>query len=145
MTMSPSAVIQVFVREVEDELPSTQVAKLDAHRSAIEKTTSRHDGRRARHCALWAVVVAADRHLSHTRWREIKAAHTIWRDIFWGAEYALMTEGVGRPEPLRDIEVEWVEDAVEVAKLVGEAYGWEHAPWESLLVELIGMEPAASV
>ena len=140
---SPSAVIQVFVREIGEELPSAQSEKLEAHRSTIAKTTSHHDGRRARRCAEWAIDVAGDRDLRHPRWHEIKEAHAIWRDMFRGAEWAAMTAGVGRPAPLKDIEIEWVEDAVEVAKLVGEADGWEHAPWESLLVELIAMEPTS--
>lgn len=134
--------IQVFVREVEEELPSTQAKKLDAHRSAIEKTTDHYDGQRARRCAEWAIEVAGDHDLPHPRWHEIKEAHAVLRDMFRGAEYSAMTLGVGRPQPPKDVETEWVEDAVEVAKLVGEADGWEHARWESLLVELIEMEPA---
>jgi len=134
-------VIQVFVREVEEELPATQAEKLNSHRSAIDKTTNHHDGHRARRCAEWAIHVAAGRELPHPRWQAIKEAHAIWRDMFRAAEYAVITEGVGRPEPLKDIEIEWVEDAVGVAKIVGEAAGWDQAPWEHLLVELIEMEP----
>ncbi len=140
MTTSPSPVIEAFVRQIAEELPSTQAAKLGTHRPAIEKTTNHRDGQRARRCAEWAIGVAADRDLPHPRWREIKEVHAIWRDMFRGAGYSAMTEGVGRPEPLKDIEFEWVDDAVEVAKLVGETDGWGHAPWESLLVELIDME-----
>lgn len=142
VTTSTSSLIQVFVREVEERLPSTQSEKLKAHRAAIEQTTSHHDGQRARRCAVWAIEVAGDRDLPHPRWHEIKEAHAIWRDMFWGTEYAAMTQDPGSVTPLKNIEIEWVEDAIEVAQLVGEAVGWEHAKWESLLIELIAMEPS---
>ena len=141
MPTSPSPVIQSFVREAAEVLPATQAEKLTAFDAAIGKTTNHHDGRRARRCAEWAIGVAGDRDLPHPRWHEIKEAHSAWRDMFLGAGYAAVTRGVGSPEPLKDIEIEWVEDAIEVAKLVGEADGWDHAPWEALLVELIDMEP----
>lgn len=139
---SPSHVIEMFVREVRETLPETQSQKLAAHESAIAGTTSHHDGERAVHCARWAIAVAADRDLAHPEWSRIKELHSVWRDVTWGAGFAAMEHGGGGP--LRDIEVEWVEDAVQVAKFVGEAEGWDHAPWEDLLVELIAMEPSGS-
>ncbi len=42
---------------------------------------------------------------------------------------------------MKDTEIEWVENAVDVAKAIGEADGWDHAPWEELLSGLIAMEP----
>ena len=44
---------------------------------------------------------------------------------------------VGKPEPLEDVRIEWVENAVAVAKRLGEEDGWENAPWEDLLNDLI--------
>jgi hypothetical protein len=137
-------VVEMFVREVRETFPDTQSAKLAAYESAIAKTTDRHDGRRARRCARWAITVAGERDLSHPEWHRIKELHAVWRDITWGAGYAAVTEDVGRPAPLQDIEIEWVEDAANVAKIVGGAVGWEHAPWENLLAELIAMEPGSS-
>lgn len=141
---SPSRVIEIFVREVQETYPPTQSDKLKAHEAAIGRTTHHHDGHRARRCAEWAIALAGDRDLSHHDWQRIKELHAVWRDMTWGAGYALITEGVGPRTPLEDIEIEWVEDAVHVAKIVAEAEGWEHAPWEDLLVELINMEPATS-
>lgn len=68
----------------------------------------------------------------------------MWRDITWGAGHAAITEDVGHRRPLKDIEFEWVEDAVHVATLVGEAEGWDQVAWEDLLVELLGMEPGGA-
>jgi hypothetical protein len=39
-----------------------------------------------------------------------------------------------------DVRIQWVDEAVEVARRIGEEEGWEHAPWEALLDELIAME-----
>lgn len=136
--------IEIFVRQVQETFPSTQSGKLKGHEAAIARTTHHHDGHRARRCAEWAIALAGDRNLPHHDWGRIKELHAVWRDMTWGAGYAAITEGIGRPAPLMDIEIEWVEDAVHVARIVAEAEGWEHAPWEDLLVELIGMEPGAS-
>lgn len=139
----PSAVIDAFVRAVEEVLPEHESRRLAGHRAAIAGTTTRRDGERAVHCARWAITVAGERELPHPEWSRIKELHSVWRDITWGAGFAAM-EGRGHGGGvLRDIEVEWVEDAVHVAKLVGEAEGWDRAPWEELLVELIAMEPSS--
>jgi hypothetical protein len=140
-SQSPSAVIDTFVRDVDETFPETQSGKLVGHRDAIAKTTTHHDGERALHCARWAIRIAADRDLPHPEWSRIKELHSVWRDITWGAGFSAM-EHEAHGGPLRDIEIEWVQDAVHVAKLVGEAEGWDDAPWEDLLVELIAMEPS---
>lgn len=140
---SPSPVIEMFTREVRETFPDTQIVKLASYQERIGKTTDRHDGHRALRCAEWAIKVAADRDLPHPEWRRIKELHAVWRDITWGAGYAAITEDVGRPAPLQDIEIEWIEDAAQVARAIGEADGWEHAPWEGLLSELIEMEPGS--
>jgi hypothetical protein len=43
---------------------------------------------------------------------------------------------VGKAEPLEDVRIEWVENAVAVAKHLGEEDGWASSPWEELLTEL---------
>lgn len=142
--ISPSPILQAFVRAVDEKLPSTQVNKLDSYQAAIEKTTGAEDRRRARHCAHWAFEVAGDKDLGHPDWHKIKEAHELWKDMWFGVEFAEMRDGAGKPAPREDVEIEWVEDAVNVAKAVGQTLGWEHAPWEELLAELIDMEPATT-
>lgn len=138
---SPSPIIEAFVTAVRETLPAQQVEGLDAYSADIAKTTGKEDGRRARHCARWAIDIADQKELSHPEWRKIQELHEVWKDLWFGTEFGLMGKGAGRPEPIEDVRVEWVEDAVHVAKLVGESLGWEHAPWETLLSELIQMEP----
>ena len=43
----------------------------------------------------------------------------------------------------QDVRNLWVEDAVDVARRIGEEEGWDHFPWEELLDELITMEGSA--
>jgi hypothetical protein len=38
---------------------------------------------------------------------------------------------------MEDVRIEWVENAVAVAKRLGEEDGWENSPWEDLLNDLI--------
>lgn len=49
-------------------------------------------------------------------------------------------EVVGKAEPLEGVRIEWVENAVAVAKRLGEDDGWENSPWEALLTEIIDYE-----
>lgn len=139
-----SHVITILAREIRETFPETQSKRLAAHEDAIARTTRHHDGRRAWRCATWAIETAGERDLPHPEWRRIKELHAVWRDITWGVGWASETTGVGRPAPLRDVEVEWVEDAAQVARIVGEAVGWAHVPWEALVVELIEMDPGAT-
>lgn len=138
--VSPSPMIEVFVRAVTEQLPAEQQQKLEPHRPAIARTTDRGDGRRARHCAHWAIGVAGEHDLPHPEWRRIKETHEVWKEAWLGSQFALMLKGAGRPAPVADVEIEWVEGAVDVARMVGENVGWEQAPWEDLLVQLIAME-----
>jgi hypothetical protein len=41
------------------------------------------------------------------------------------------------------VRIQWVENAVAVAKRLGEEDGWENSPWESLLVEMIEYKKSA--
>lgn len=138
----PSAVIDAFARAIEEVLPEEESRRVAGHRAAIALTTTQRDGERAVHCARWAITVAGERELAHPEWNRIKELHSVWRDITWGAGFAAMERRGHSGGVLRDIEIEWVEDAVHVARLVGEAEGWDRAPWEELLVELIAMEPS---
>jgi hypothetical protein len=140
---SPSPIIGVFVHEAANQFPDEQQAKLKRYEDAINRTTASEDARRARHCAVWSIKLAGDKDLSHPRWREIKEAHQLWKDVWFGLEFG--QSGVaGKKEPIHDIEIEWTVDAVTVATAVADADGWDHVPWEALLSELIAMEPTAA-
>lgn len=137
---SPSAIIGAFVTAVQELFPPDQQSKLEPFKEAIEHTTSAKDAHRARHCVYWAIRLADDKDLPHPRWKEIKELHQVWKDAWLGTQFGLMGSGSGH-QPIQDTEIEWTENSVEVAKMIGEADGWEHAPWEDLLRELIEMEP----
>jgi hypothetical protein len=46
--------------------------------------------------------------------------------------------GIG---PGHDIEIQWVDDAVAVAKTEGERAGWDSARWEDLLKRMLAVGP----
>jgi hypothetical protein len=136
---APSPLLGTFVRSAQGLFPPDQQAVLDRYAEMIRKTTAEKDPERARHCALWAIEQAADRSRAHPRWREIKELHEIWKDAWFGTEFGLMGSA-GKHQPLEDVRIRWVQDAVEVAANLGEEDGWDKSPWESLLQELIHME-----
>jgi hypothetical protein len=136
---TPSPLLGTFVRSAQRSFPSAQQAVLDTYSAAISHTTATKDPERARHCALWAIEKAADRNQNHPRWREIKELHQIWKDAWFGAEFGVFG-AAGHLDPLDDIRIQWVEDAVAVATKLGEEDGWDKSPWEPLLQELLRME-----
>jgi hypothetical protein len=133
---SPSPILECFVRAAQRQFPESELAKLKAHDAAIQQTTSVGDGHRARRCAQWAIEKSDDPARSHPRWREIKELHQVWKDIWFGVEFSHY--GRAHLGPIEDIRIQWTEDAVAVAKTLGDEDGWTHVPWEALLVELIG-------
>jgi hypothetical protein len=140
---SPSPIVEAFVRAVRREFPEDEQAKLTPHHAAVAQTTSKGDSRRARRCAEWAIRKADDKDRSHPRWKELKEIHRIWKDTWFGDEFGLTdhySRVAGKPETFEDVKIEWVEDAVMVAKALGEEDGWENSPWEKLLVELIEID-----
>jgi hypothetical protein len=141
---SPSPIIEVFVREVHATFPDGETSKLASHEEAIAKTTSDGDPHRARLCAKWAIRMANDKNQAHPRWEQLKERHQMWKDEWFAFDFgladALPGSGshhiVGKAEPLEDVRIEWVENAVAVAKHLGEEDGWASSPWEELLTEL---------
>ena len=142
---SPSPIIEVFLREVHATFPEDESAKIAAHQEAIARTTSEGDPHRARLCVKWAIKMADDKTKKHPRWAQLKERHEIWKDEWFAFDFGVAdaTPGsgthhmVGKASPLEDVRIEWVEDAVAVAKKLGEEDGWQNSPWESLLAELI--------
>jgi len=142
---SPSPIIELFVNEVRASFPESEKKKIAAHEGAIANSTSHGDHGRARLCAKWAVQMADDKNSKHPRWEQLKERHQLWKDEWFGLEFGLAdatplsgTHGVvGKSEPLEDVRIECVENAVAVAQRIGEDDGWENSPWEELLTDLI--------
>ena len=142
---SPSPIIEVFVNAVHEGFPEDETAKLAPYKDAIAKTTSEGDPHRARLCVKWAIKMADDKSHTHPRWEQLKERHQIWKDEWFAFDFgvadAMPGSGthhrVGKAEPIEDVRIQWVEDAVAVAKRLGEDDGWKNSPWEALLTELI--------
>jgi len=138
--MSPSPIIECFLRGLQEVLPDDQKAKLETHKDAIAATTSDGDHARARRCVVWAIEAADDKSAAHPRWKEVKELHQIWKDTLLGAEFSLggdlgqvaVRSGIGE-----DVRTQWTEDAADVIRKLAEEDGWENSHWEDLLGELI--------
>jgi hypothetical protein len=143
--ISPSPIIKLFVNEVHATFPESESSKIAGHEDSIAKSTSDGDHHRARMCLRWAIKMADDKKQEHPRWQQLKERHQIWKDEAFALEFGVAdaTYGsgthheVGKAEPLEDVRIEWVENAVRVARVLGEEDGWENSPWEALLVALI--------
>ncbi len=137
--LTPSPILECFVRNAQEDFPSEEAAKADRFAEAISHTTSEADTERARRCFHWAFTMADDKSRSHPRWREIKELHQEWKDTWFGLDFGLAGHQGASHTPGEDMHIQWVEDAVTVAKNLGEEDGWDHSPWEDLLGELVDM------
>ncbi|MGA2835316.1 MAG: hypothetical protein ABSF84_01840 [Acidimicrobiales bacterium] len=130
---APSPVLRYLVRELGRSLPESEGAKLARYAEAVGATTRRGDLGRAFRCAEWAVRVAegrSDSRLGRLA-EELKEARVLWRDSLFGAHYgAAVVDGVG---PGEDVEIQWVDAAVTVARDEARRSGWGAVPWEDLL------------
>lgn len=135
--LSPSPILESFVRYIREELPQTEAIKVDKFADAISHTTSKVDTERARRCFHWALEMADDKSKTHPRWREIQELHEEWKVTWFGLEFGLMGDQGATRNPGEDVHIQWVEHAVSVAKTIGEQDGWQKSPWEALLRELI--------
>jgi hypothetical protein len=149
--ISPSPIIEVFVNEVHASFPESEREKVASHDDAIANTTSEGDPHRARLCVKWAIRMADDKHQKHPRWEQLKERHQIWKDDWFAFDFgvadAMPGSGshhvVGKAEPIENVRIQWVENAVAVAKRLGEDDGWENSPWEALLTEMIEYKKSA--
>jgi hypothetical protein len=138
--LSPSPILELFVRNVREQFPAGEAGKVERFADAIAQSTSDADGQRARRCFHWAYEMADDKSQSHPRWREIKELHQEWKDTWFGLEFGLTgNQGVKR-HPDENVHIQWVEDAIAVAKTLGEEDGWSESPWQELLQELVNMQ-----
>lgn len=140
---SPSPIISYYVREIGSILPAAEKEKLATYAPAVAKTTHHGDLKRARQSAEWAVQMAersSDSRLNHFL-KHLEELRKLEKDSVFGAEFGVMRvsgTGIG---PGEDIEIQWVDDAVAIAKTEGQRAGWNSVPWEDLLKEMLGVAP----
>jgi hypothetical protein len=136
---SPSPIISYYVNELSRVLPDEEKGKLSAYSEQVTKTTHHGDFRRAWHCAHWAIEMAekpANSHLGHLV-KDLKESYKLWQDTVFGADFGIMLkDGVG---PGQDVEIQWVDDALAVAKAEAERSGWASVPWEDLLKQILSV------
>jgi hypothetical protein len=139
---SPSPIISYFAREIQSSLPQAEKDKLATYSDAISKTTHHGDFKRAHLFAEWAVQMAEKSSSSHhTHFvKHLEELRKLEKDTFFGMEFGIMkVDGVG---PGEDAEIQWVDDAVAIAKSEGERVGWDSVPWEDLLKEVLSIAPS---
>jgi hypothetical protein len=138
---APSPILTYFVREIEGDLPDAGKETLATYAGVVALTTHHGDFRRALHCAAWAVHIAersASTHVGHLV-DATKETYTLYQDTLFGTDVGLQShDGVG---PGEDVELQWVDDAIAVAKAEGERAGWDSVPWEDLLKEMLTIAP----
>jgi hypothetical protein len=140
---SPSPIISYFVREIGSSLPVAEKEKLATYSSAVAKTTHHGDFKRAEHCAQWAVQMAersSSSKLDHFV-KHLEELRKLEKDSVFGAEFGVMRVGGSGVGPGEDVEIQWADDAVAIAKSEGERVGWEMVPWENLLKEMLAVVP----
>jgi hypothetical protein len=143
--ISPSPILEVFVNEVRGSFPESERTKLASYEDRIAKTTSEGDPHRARLCVKWAIKMSDDKNQKHPRWEQLKKRHQIWKDEWFAFDFGVADavigssahKVVGKAEPIEDVRIQWVQDAVAVARTLGEEDGWHNSPWGALLAELI--------
>jgi hypothetical protein len=93
--------------------------------------------------------MADDKNRKHPRWEQLKERHRIWKDDWSAFDFGVADalpgssahKVVGKAEPIEDVRIEWVENAVAVARRLGDDDGWDSSPWEALLTEMIEYRP----
>ncbi len=137
----PSPIITYFIQEIEPFLDKDAKERLATYDAAVAKTTHHGDFRRAWHCADWAIAQAersSSSKMNHVV-KGLKEKHQLWKDTIFGAEFGAMVKD--RVGPGQDAEVQWVDDAVAVAREQATAGGWESVKWEDLLKEMLAVAP----
>jgi hypothetical protein len=136
---SPSPVLSYYVTQLSRVLPEADKEKLSTYAEQVAESTHHGDFRRAWHAASWAIQLAerpSASHLGHLV-IDLKETYKLWQDTVFGADFGIaLKDGVG---PGQDVEIQWVDDAVAVAKAEGERSGWATVPWEELLKEMLSV------
>jgi hypothetical protein len=139
---SPSPIVSYYVLELSRVLPDAEKETLAAYGEQVAKTTHHGDFRRAWHAANWAIQLAerpSPSHLAHLV-TDLKETYKLWQDTVFGADFGIARkDGVG---PGQDVEIQWVDDALAVAKAEADRSGWASVPWEELLNEMLSVARA---
>jgi hypothetical protein len=145
-----SPIVKTLMNELRTILPEDQRPTLEGYAQRAEASQPEGDLKRARYCLNWAIETAeSPKHspLSGLAVR-LKETHKAWQDIWLGAEFGFEVEtGIGQPSqevkgdqkigPGEDVELLWVDEAIEVAKTAAAQSGWENVPWEQLLEQVL--------
>ncbi|MDA8267419.1 MAG: hypothetical protein M0013_03475 [Actinomycetota bacterium] len=139
---SPSPMLEYLDDALQAVLPDEEYAKLTQFDEAIARTTSRGDFHRCLHCAHWAVSLADHPQNAHTG-HLVESLRTVVdeiRDTSYAVDFGLFTPG----RTVTDVELAWVDRAMQTAEAVAASFGWDAVPWQNLVEELVAMEPASS-
>ena len=137
--------LRYFEDALEKLLPEAEYVKMTSHDSAAAKTSSRGDFHRCLHCAKWAVELADQpehahvAHLAHELREVVHEIHDTDYAVAFGVHEVFQGGRV-----ITDVELAWVDEALKVAAAAATTSGWENVPWETLLVELIAIEPTST-
>lgn len=140
-----SPILAYLEESLAEALPAEEQSKLAEFHDDIATATSAGDAKRARHCAHWALQNAGDPNDFgiHKGADELRAAYKLLKDSLFGVEFGLETDlgstgwdstGVGY-----DVQIQWVNNSVDVAKALAEETGWQEVPWQSLIRELLAI------
>ena len=133
---SPSPIVDHLVRALAEVLPDDERPALTSFDGDVAATTSEGDLRRAWRCAEWAVQLAGrpDQSVLERRGHELQEAFRLLKDSMFGFAFgASFADGVG---PAADVQLQWVDRAVAVAREAGAEVGWSQVPWQDLVREL---------
>lgn len=137
----PSPIISYFIDQIEPFLGKDAQERLATYDDAVARTTHHGDFRRAWHCADWAIAQAeqsSNSRMDHLV-KGLREKHQLWKDTIFGAEFGMIPDGIG---PGQDAEIQWVDDAVAVAKEQATSDGWGAVKWEDLLKEMLAVAPS---
>jgi hypothetical protein len=128
-SVRPSKVLAYFRDHLEVVMPVADAAKLATYDPRISQTTTLGDFHRCVHCASWA------HRLSH------KSDDTHYRHLLQSVGSWTNCLGAMRPDKrVSQVELAWVDEAVDTARFVGKSSGWTDVPWEELLQDLIALD-----
>lgn len=140
--VSPSPIIDYFVRSMAKVLPEADRGKLDAFNSQVATTTDVNDKKRAWRCAEWALDIANDSGQSELARiaDELREIYHLWKDSIFGIGFGVNVDVGDGEGPLNDVLIQWVDASVDIAEKTAAKIGWEKVEWEMILQELIAME-----
>jgi hypothetical protein len=128
-SVKPSKVLTYFRDHLEAVMPVADAAKLATYDPRIAQTTTLGDFHRCVHCASWAHRL--NHNSDDTHHRHLLQNVASWTNCL----------GALRPDKkVSQVELAWVDEAIDTARSVGTSSGWTDVPWEELLQDLIALD-----